>query len=250
MNTLKDNIFVKPAEKAAFISDIMEIFSPCGCALCGETLTGANEAYDGLCSECKDLFNIDLSDRCGDCGKPLISERLRCRQCKKEGGNAFNRTVVLYPYVGVFQQVIIAFKFKMHTQLAPFFAEKLVEAAPLLDVPEGAQWVPVPPRYDKLKEKGWDQVELIARHMETMRTEREFEVARILSRLASRSQKKLSGDERYKNLSGKIVVNRPPAKNVVIFDDVFTTGATISTCAEALKAAGAENIWGVCLFYD
>jgi predicted amidophosphoribosyltransferase len=49
---------------------------------------------------------------------------------------------------------------------------------------------------------------------------------------------------------GKIICAGPPPKIAILFDDVITTGATLDACATALKTAGAEKVYAVCLFYD
>ncbi|MDR2602782.1 MAG: ComF family protein [Spirochaetaceae bacterium] len=229
---------------------IKEIIFPLDCPICGAHLLSQNEAVNGICNSCALYFNVEPELRCEICGKPLISEIKVCVSCRKaEEKPAFNGAFVIYPYTGVYQKLLTAYKFENHRPLAHFFAEKLIQIAS--DIPALLQeewvWVPTPPQPKKIKEKGWDQVEEIARVLEN---KSEKKVERVLKRLASRSQKELNRENRLLNLKGRILTVKRPPRNVILFDDVFTTGSTVNVCAQALKAGGAENVFAMCLFYD
>jgi ComF family protein len=248
-------------QKAApFAEAFRETLFPSCCPICGTFLIGAGEAGRGICSDCAKLFPAgpsasDPSDadssaeRCSVCGKPLISEIGVCTTCRKRENWPLSGCAAVYPYTGKYEKLLIAYKFGPHRHLSRFFAEKFVEARAMLpgDVPEDAVWVPVPPRDGKLKRTGWDQIERVARELETGAFQ--VPLKRVLRRLASETQKKLSREERAKNLSGKILCREQPPRNVILFDDVFTTGSTLEACARALKCAGTEKVWGICLFY-
>jgi ComF family protein len=102
--------------------------------------------------------------------------------------------------------------------------------------------IPVPLHKQRLKERGFNQSLLLAR-----------EVARVfglevdyrsLKRIRpTRPQVDLKPDERKKNVKGAFDVKSPErvrGRRVLLVDDVFTTGATVSECARVLKKAGAE----------
>jgi predicted amidophosphoribosyltransferase len=77
-----------------------------------------------------------------------------------------------------------------------------------------------------------------------------FPVRRCLKRLDIRTQKKLGRRDRLENLEGRFVPAATVPRKALLIDDVMTTGATLESCAAALKGAGAEQVCGVCLFYD
>ena len=226
-----------------------EFLFPLNCAACGRTLLSETEAWIGLCGECAESFPVGHEKGCSACGRPLISEMDVCMNCRKGGGNMYDSMTLLYPYIGRERRVLKAYKFGKHRALARFFSEKMLTAFNLNGLRCGkvltpVPWVPVPPRAGKLKTAGWDQVELIAQ------TLYRIPVLRCLKRLASKTQKELGKSERITNLKGRIICPSGAPEEVIVFDDVFTTGSTMNVCAGALKSAGSKKVHGVCLFYS
>ena len=258
---------------------IREYLFPFGCGGCGRALLSPHDTLYGLCGDCRKLFLSMEMSRCEICGKPLISERDTCLSCREKGsaGNgAYSETLVklrtLFPYTGKFRSILGAYKFSKSLGIGNFLCTCL--GAVLagfeleLSVPGingDAAWVPVPPRPGKIRKQGWDQIDYLAKLLENEyksfrchipgndnKTDkiRPLPVRRCLKRLRSRSQKELNREERGTNLKGRILCIREPPRTALLFDDVFTTGATLNACAAALLEGGAEKVYGVCLFYD
>jgi predicted amidophosphoribosyltransferase len=173
----------------------------------------------------------------------------------------------MFPYVGIYRKVLRAYKFEKNLGLGHFFAEKIrdIREAWGDSLPEQTALVPAPPRPGKIHRTGWDQIEHLAKLLESGgRTAgipgtsapagggvyRTPPVYRCLRRLASRNQKELNRENRMTNLKGKIILREKAPREAIILDDVCTTGATLDACAAALKAGGAEKVYGICLFYD
>jgi ComF family protein len=219
-------------------------------------LSISQEAWYGLCRDCMESLGIHEEDRCLSCGRPLISEKERCLPCREGEVPSFDRIFAIYPYAGTYQKLLRSYKFGKRPALAHFFAERLTLGLAALDLPPEAErpaWVPVPPRPGKIKKTGWDQIEYLAKVLEKENRQnrgREIPVCRCLKRLPSKSQKELNRQTRQTNLRGKIYCTQNPPATAVLFDDVITTGSTLEACAAALKAGGAEKVYGVCLFYD
>jgi len=222
---------------------------PRSCALCGESLTGAGEMRENLCEDCRASVALSRDERCGLCGKPLISERDLCLSCREEKQRSYDRLWVLFPYTGKYRKLLTAYKFGKRIALADFLAEKIMEIIAAEPVLKDARIVPVPPRPGKIKENGWDQVDYLVRRLEKTQ-KATMPVVRCLSRKRSKVQKKLNRLERMENLKGRICMRIPPPQTVLLVDDVVTTGSTIQACSSVLKENGAQKVYGLCLFYN
>jgi ComF family protein len=227
---------------------LREYLFPAGCAICDRTLLDEDECWYGLCHDCMPRFGLDLdAPRCSVCGRPLISEQGRCIECRKAGDHAFDQALALFPYTGQYRELLSAYKFDKRRALGNFLGEKLLESLayfPALDA--DTVLTPVPPRPGKLRKTGWDQIAGLATMLERSKN---APVYRCLKRLPSQSQKELNREARKTNLRGRIHCAKKAPRHVIVFDDVITTGSTLEACAVALKEAGAEQVYGLCLFY-
>jgi len=203
----------------------------------------------------------DGGGNCDLCGKPLISEIGTCLPCRNAGARSYERLWVLFPYIGKFRKLLTAYKFGKNLALADFFAGKIFEVISEIisrKIPElkDAVIVPVPPRPGKIKDTGWDQIDHLVKRLEKIPGC--LPVVRFLKRRKSKAQKQLSRAERLDNLKGRVYLNKAVTSKVsinankafILIDDVITTGSTIEVCAAVLKEAGAEKVYGICLFFD
>jgi len=108
--------------------------------------------------------------------------------------------------------------------------------------------IPVPLGKQRLQERGYNQVALIAMPLAALNRWRY--APRALSRVReTRSQVGLSAMERIENMKGAFRADPLQVRNrtVLLMDDVATTGATLSACAEALLSAEAKAVYGLTL---
>lgn len=172
---------------------------------------------------------------------------MRCRR----SAYAFDAAHPLFMYAAAAKELVQAYKLGGRRSLGRFFAGEL-EAA-YRGRWEGLTIVPVPPRPGKLRKKGWDQVATVAAVLKA----RGLPVKALLRRApGGAAQKSLDFAGRAANLRGRIMLRRGRAPRVkrgesfVLLDDVLTTGATLSECAEALKAGGASAVYGLVVAAD
>ena len=239
------------------------LLCPQMCLLCGNI----SEAGLPLCNRCIQTEFIPYiaapdpaqahtaEPRCRHCGKILISEHEFCSHCKPVEGEttekrapACDRIVTLFPYIGLGQKILPVWKNNnirtFSTVFAPLIHRFLTEYPELMNIP----LVPVPPRPQKLREKGWDQIEDVAKALSIYP---ELTIYRCLKRQDGIPQKKLSKTDRAMNLQGKIELSvKTVPDKLILLDDVMTTGATLQACARALKTAGCKEVYGLCLFFD
>jgi len=236
------------------VRQLFSLVAPRYCVVCGRAVEA--QAVFPLCVRCAASAlalarKAASAERCSVCGKPIVSERGRCMRCRGvEYG--FDSAFPLFRYAGDVRTIVLAYKSRHRRSLAVFLSGCIAQA--LAERYPGRVVVPVPPRPGKLRRKGWDQVEDLCRLLESRHG---IVVARLLTRADGLEQKALDLKGRAANLRGKIGITRArPGRpvvvpeNPVLLDDVLTTGATLSECALALKAAGALRVDAVAIAAD
>lgn len=149
-------------------------------------------------------------------------------------------------YEGVLREALHKLKFQKRQRLVEPLGIALVQYlshAPGLKMEEIEVIVPVPLHRQRQRERGFNQAELLARVVS-----RYYEVP-VIAALArtkpTKPQFDLPREARFHNIKGAFkVVNNPAVynKKVMLFDDIYTTGATVGECVRVLKIAGAKRI--------
>ncbi|MFA6508571.1 MAG: ComF family protein [Treponemataceae bacterium] len=227
---------------------VRDMFFPSPCACCGEPLE-ASEIRLGVCIACASLLRPEVGPRCVFCGRPLVSERVSCIECRECENPFYDEAHVLFRYGGLPRKFLVSYKFGAGKVAAAFIARLFAEtiADKSAEIGCGFTIVPVPPRPGKLKKTGWDQVSAILDHLEKREG---LPIRRCLVRLPSHTQKKLDKTARALNMRGVIRCDQAAPSRVVLIDDVLTTGATLNACALALRNAGCEYVFALAFCYD
>lgn len=226
----------------------LDLLFPPLCPLCGRRLDEGRR--DPLCGDCwRDLERLK-PPFCPSCGVPFGSFEAgpavshRCESCRRRPPPfAYARSVTVYG--DTVRDALHALKFRRDRTLAHPLGDLLAEeGAGVVPVAVVDYLVPVPLYPRREAERGFNQSALLAR-----RVGRRWDipvVEGVLRRTRPTSpQTDLSGDERRRNVSGAFAVRRRHAvgdRHVLLIDDIFTTGATVSECARVLLAAGAAAV--------
>jgi len=152
------------------------------------------------------------------------------------------------------QRIIQTFKYKPYTKdlsqaLAFLILSHILisENKGFFENGENSVFMPVPISNDKLKQRGFNQSEEIAKRLSVSLQVPLLSDALIKTK-ETQAQMKLSKKERQKNIKGVFKIKNPKqvrGKIIFLVDDVFTTGATLNEAAKVLKRAGASHVWGV-----
>lgn len=176
---------------------------------------------------------------------------LRCTLCRRMGP-PFARAAAYGSYDGGLRELIHLLKYDRvkpaANVLGRMLAEVIVELEPSIEQ-KNVVVVPVPLHARKLKQRGFNQAELIARAaLKLVPGSTQMEFAPLLMERVreTASQIGLTSRQRRENLRGACVVRQPEKiarQDVLLVDDVMTTGTTASECARILKRAGAAEVW-------
>jgi ComF family protein len=189
----------------------------------------------------------------GHSSPSLIAEQPLCGPCRNEPP-AFTRATAYGSYDGTLRELIHLLKYRgirpAATVLGGMLARAMFTLAPDFgELPPVA--VAVPLYSSKLRSRGFNQSEQVARialrQFRTAKLERLELNTRVLARVReTKSQIGLTRAQRQQNVRGAFTVLRPDevaGRDVLIVDDVMTTGTTASECARVLKQCGAERIF-------
>ena len=219
-------------------------FYPNVCQFCQTNRATEREGY--VCSECWTQVRFIRAPFCERCGLPFagdLTTHFECTNCRElELHFSSARSAVVARTI--VREAIHRFKYSRALWFENFLADLLIrEAAPVLREQPWDAIVPVPLHPKKFREREFNQAEILARRLGAATNIRVD--TKILRRiLATTTQTLLSRELRAANMTGAFAAS-PGAlkgKSFVLVDDVFTTGATTSACAKALRAAGAAEV--------
>ncbi len=224
---------------------IMDILFPqTACYICREP--GRYSCRYPWCDACEDEMDRlkKCLSLCDHCGKYLGEGENLCVECR-QNPPSFNIARAVGPYEEPFRIAVKVFKFLGRKQLAKKMGDMMAEVVER----EPRFWpldiiVPVPISQGNLRQRGFNQTELLARQIG-----RRLKIAvdpGILVRIKETpSQRELTREEREKNLLYAFKVTQPQkvlGKKILLVDDVYTTGSTIRECTRVLLEAGAERV--------
>jgi competence protein ComFC len=220
-------------------------FYPETCQICEEEAASARDGFVG--EKCRAQVRFIHPPFCARCGRPFkgsLTGSFECSNCREmELHFTSARSAVAAKTVVL--EAIHRFKYQRGLWFGDFLGALLIrEAGPAL---RGQNWdfiAPVPLHSLKQREREFNQAEILARHLSA--ATRIPLHTRLLRRvLFTMTQTRLTRQQRAANMRGAFIV-RPGTKlsgeNIILVDDVFTTGATTSECAQALRKAGAGKV--------
>jgi len=202
-----------------------------------------------VCEACVNQFAQPQS-RCLTCALPLPAAQhgsaRHCGACLK-APPPLARCLTAVSYAYPWATLIAHYKFRAEPGLVRSFAT-LMRAAPWVEpaLEEAGVLLPMPLSAERLKVRGYNQALLLARQLEPIKTR-----ADVLLRIQDTpAQHTLKRAERLTALDHAFAVEPLLAyvlrgKNVLLVDDVMTTGASLFTAARVLKAAGASQVTGL-----
>lgn len=217
----------------------MNLFFPPACELCDKLCGGEN--YDGICGSCRNKLHMLRAPFCV-CGKSVSTEGARCHDCHREKYH-FDRAVACLPYEGKTKELLHAYKYRGRKHLKHLFSSYM--NARLADTAISFDSIAIVPM-DKKKmiSRGFSPANLLAR--EIARRSGKPLAAKSLKRLKSGpSQSWLDKRGRIENIRNSFQAGQSEnisGKNVLLVDDILTTGQTASECARLLKLAGASSV--------
>jgi len=217
----------------------VESFFPRRCVGCGKV-------GGFLCSECLGKLPRLLPPLCPNCGRSQASG-IVCPDCRQRQ-TEIDGIRSLFRLDEVIRKAIHQLKYRNLKAISPCLAELLSDYLESNSLPgEALLCVPLHPR--RLRERGYNQSGLLARELGKRIGMPVIEDCLIRVKQAQPQVRAVDVAERRRNVADAFVCRdeRISGKQIILIDDVCTSGATLESCASALKSKGAASVWGLTL---
>jgi len=244
--------------RSAFSSAFASVFNtvfPSDCRICGEALTSVSRLP--VCGDCIHSIKAIAGRLCEVCGESVpdaahaVSET-KCMLCRR-ARLPFAKAMAYGSYDGALRGMIHLLKYEAMLPAADSLAELL--APVILSLAERCErqilLVPVPLFKGKQRQREFNQSQLIARAALKklplgIRAKISLTDSALVRLRDTRSQTGLTRHQRRENMRGAFAVNDAATvqdHEVILVDDVLTTGTTAAECARVLRRAGAKKIY-------
>ena len=217
----------------------MGMLYPQTCYFCGKI------CKKSMCTECAEKVEYIEEPRCKKCGKPIrYAEKEYCHDCT-EHMFCYEQGKSIWLHKGPVLWSVYQFKYHNRRIYAEFYAEEWWR----LYGNKLKEWeidviVPIPLHPKRRRKRGYNQAEVLAKEL-GKRCGIPVDTKMVVRRVNTKPQKMLNDRERKKNLRSAFGVtsHRKKANNILLIDDIYTTGNTIDSVAQLLKENGAEKVY-------
>lgn len=221
---------------------------PQACAVCGRSVESRHDGVAcGACWIATRIFTVEdtLCWKCGALARATVSEdkrtTIRCGECDDK---AFTAARACGLYDGALRASVLELKREPHVARRLALLMFAIQQRDPLNRADAI--IPVPLHPDRERERGFNQATLLARELARLSHLPVDEISLIRRIHTERHRAGMDAKARRESVSKAFAVRHPDAisgRRVLLIDDVFTTGATVSACVMALKEAGAEEVF-------
>lgn len=233
--------------KLDWANEILGWLYPPRCPVCGNVVFLSSKGQVTVCSGCEKVFQRVQSPVCCRCGRPVEQEEEFCMNCR-ERRFSYVRGYPVWIYNVPMRKSIAAFKYHGRREYAVYYGQEFARMY-------GKQLkrcciqalVPVPLFSAKQRHRGYNQAELFAREIGCRLGIPVYDdyLLRVRNTIP---QKELNDKQRYINMQKAFGINKKKndyagLKNIMLVDDIYTTGATIEACTRILLQSGVEKVY-------
>lgn len=236
---------------------IKDLIFPKTCPICDRVhrqyITRRSEDEPVICEDCESTLTRIEEPFCVHCGKPFEeeeTERELCYDCEKTKDKwSYIQGRALFLYTGALTQSMYRLKYAGKRNYGAMFAREAVEQlGDWIRSKKVDAIIPIPLHEERFLERGYNQAEDISDELAKLLGIKMD--AKILTRIKKTvPQKELDDKNRANNLKNAFHIGQIGVKynRVLLVDDIYTTGATLSTAAQCLLDAGIKEIYCLCV---
>ena len=212
------------------------------CIVCDDELSSYTKY--GVCEKCAKNLPFITQKICERCGEPIDDLANYCNRCKNKHVKFFTQARASFSYENEIVSLIHTLKFNYGRYLAEYLSNFLVDVYNKLD------WkidyvVPVPMSKKRFKQRGYNQSLLIATQF-CNSLNLTLNATNLVKIKHTLPQTELTGADRYENLINAFMVQDNKLfkdKNILLIDDVYTTGSTMEEISRILLKSGVKNVY-------
>ena len=227
---------------------LLALLYPQACAVCGDSVESRHD--DVACAKCWNSAKFFANDdalcwKCGAITEAIVREERRPMiHCGRCDGDSFTAARACGLYEGVLRASVLELKREPH--VGRRLQETIIQAQRRMPIADSDLIVPVPLHAKRERERGHNQAVVLAREL-VRATGLELDEHVLVRRThTERHRAGMDARARRESVAGAFDVRAPKhifGRRVLLVDDVFTTGATVSECAAVLKSAGAADVF-------